>query len=154
MEMYLLLILARRVCWKFGMSEREVDLNEGEIRWKDMSWGRQRRIIRWRHEKGLKTLERSRHYHRVFIVFILYIAYCSTWSMLGEFLIIIEGLNSTFSFSIRGKFQFFLPGVAKIDLGFEIWHSTLTELCKESRNKFCVSEIWDTDWLLFICNFT
>ena len=28
----------------WDLSEREGDLNEGEVRWKDMSWGRQRRM--------------------------------------------------------------------------------------------------------------
>lgn len=26
------------------LSEREVDLNAGEVRWKDMSWGREKRM--------------------------------------------------------------------------------------------------------------
>ena len=26
------------------LSEREVDLNTGEVRWKDMSWGREKRM--------------------------------------------------------------------------------------------------------------
>lgn len=40
----------------------------GEVRWNDMYWGRQRRIIRGRQERDLKTLERknSCHYHPMY----------------------------------------------------------------------------------------
>lgn len=77
----------------WDLSEREVDLNEGEVRWNDMSWGRQRRIIRLRHERGLKTLERknSCHYHPMYYSHLHPVnsVLFSTFSTLNGFLIII-----------------------------------------------------------------